>query len=245
MSKNSTPALGGLQTKLPLPLPQGVVCSKPSLSTPRSPSLPARHQGLPLSKAQSCLYPPPLPHTSRPLLPRLLSVPAECCPLQATKEKKPSSRLPQWPPQPQPQPPLATTNGAVCQGITHKAMLPPLPCTPREQKNSPRPPKKSQSFAGHDRPPPVRFRPLPPVPNEKTLPDVSLGTHWSGTHDIVNVNTVRRDTESIVFSLPSKLATSGPPLPPTKPTFARVHPILPKTETNAVNLNDHTAGTVP
>lgn len=241
--KNSRPAVGGLQTKLPLPLPQGV-CSKPLSSTPRSPSLPARHHGLPPARAQNSLHPPPLPLTSRPLLPRLLSVPAECCPLQATKERKHSSRLPQWPPEP---PPLAckpAANTAVRQAITHKPNLPPLPCLPREQNNSPRPPKKSQSFAGYDRPPPVRFRPLPPVPNEKTPPDFSLGTHCSRIHVLAAVNTVRRDAEPTVISLPSKLAPSGPPLPPDKPAFGRVH-LLPATENNTVKLHNHTTGTVP
>ncbi|XP_041940639.1 WAS/WASL-interacting protein family member 1-like [Alosa sapidissima] len=204
--KISRPALGGLQTKLPLPLPQGV-CPAPLLSTPQSPSLPARHPGLPLPRAQNSLHPPPLPNTSRPPLPRFLSVPAECCPLLAAREKKPS-RLPQWPPQP-PALPCKPANFTGCRAITHSAKLSPLPCLAREQNNSPRPPKKSQSFAGYDRPPPVRSRPLPPLPNEQTLPGVSLE------------------------------ATSGPPLPPNKPTLRSLHP-LPAIENSTINLNDHT-----
>ena len=163
-------ALGGLQTKLPVPLPQGV-CP----SGPQSPSLPARHPGLPSPRPQNSLHPPPLPNTSRPLLPRFHNVPTECCPLLAPKEKK-TSFLPQWPPQPPPLP-CKPANSSVCQAITHRTNLPPLPSMPWEQKHSPRPPKKSQSFAGYDRPPPVRSRPLPPLPNERPPPDLSLGGH--------------------------------------------------------------------
>ncbi|KAG5283460.1 hypothetical protein AALO_G00042330 [Alosa alosa] len=121
--------------------------------------------------------------------------------------KKPS-RLPQWPPQP-PALPCKPANFTGCRAITHSAKLSPLPCLAREQNNSPRPPKKSQSFAGYDRPPPVRSRPLPPLPNEQTLPGVSLE------------------------------ATSGPPLPPNKPTLRSLHP-LPAIENSTINLNDHT-----
>ncbi|KAL2081601.1 hypothetical protein ACEWY4_023454 [Coilia grayii] len=195
----SRTALGGHQAKVPLALPPGV-CPTRSLSAPQLPSLPARHPGLPPPRAQICLpsAPPPLtsrpplprhlcvppqccplpapppPLTSRPPLPRHLCGPAQCCPLPVTKEKKPSLLL-QWPPQP-PALPSKPANATVCQTITQHRnnLLPSFPPVPQEQKHPPRPPKKSQSFAGHDRPHPVRSRPLPPLPNDRPAPGTSL-----------------------------------------------------------------------
>ncbi|XP_063068933.1 WAS/WASL-interacting protein family member 1a [Engraulis encrasicolus] len=217
----SKTALGGHnKAKVPLALPHGHGHTR-SLSVPQLALLPSRHpSGLPPLKTQTSLPPPPPPHTtSRPPLPRHLSVDnaAQCCPLPVPKEKTKttSSRLPQWPPRPpalpsKPANTTTTTTTTVCRTITHRANLPSLSSVAQEeQRRSPRPPKKSQSFGGHDRPPPVHSRPLPPLPNDRPVPGPGASLE----------------------------ATLGPPLPPNKPTLRGLP--LPTSENTAVNSHNH------